>query len=57
LEKLLQLVGWRSIRAVLIREVGMAAGGANRRQQHHRDREAYDEERSAQRPHGLPGSE
>jgi len=54
-EELLQLVCRRSIRAVLIREVGVAACGANRRQQHHRDRDAYHEEPAAQRPGGPPG--
>jgi len=57
LEELLQLVGRRRIRAALIREVGVAAGGANRRQQHHRDRDAYQEEPAAQRPRGPPGPE
>jgi len=57
LEELLQLVGRRSIRAALIREVGVAAGGANRRQQHHRDRDAYHEEPATQRPRGPPGPE
>jgi len=57
LEELLQLVGRRSIRAVLIREVGVAAGGANRRQQHHRDRDAYHEEPAAQHLRGAPGPE
>jgi len=57
LEEFLQLVGRRSIRAVLLREVGVAAGGANRRQQHHRDRYVYHEEPPAQRPRVPPGLE
>ena len=57
LDELLQLVGRRSIHAVLLRGVGVAAGGANRWQQHHRDRDVYHEEPAAQRPRGLPGPE
>jgi len=57
LEELLQLVGRRSIRALFLREVGVAAGGANRRQKHHRDHDAYHEEPAAQRPRGPPGPE
>jgi len=54
-EELLQLVGRRNARAVLLREVGVAAGGANRRQQHQRDRDVYHKEPPAQRPRGPPG--
>jgi len=53
---LLQIVGRRPTRAVLLREVGVAAGGANRRQQHHRNRDVYHEETPAQRPLGGPGN-
>jgi len=55
LEELLQLVCRRNIRAVLLREVGVAAGAANRHQQHHRDHDVYHEEPPAQRPRGPPG--
>jgi len=55
LEELLQLVGRRNIRAVLLREVGVAASGANRRQQHHRYRDVCHEKPPAQRPRGPPG--
>jgi len=54
-EELLQLVGRRSTRAVLLREVGVAAGGADRCQKHHRDRDVYHEGPPAQRPRGPPG--
>jgi len=49
LDELLQLVGRRNTRAVLLREVGVAAGGAHCRQQHHRDRDVYHEEPPALR--------
>jgi len=54
-EELLQLVGRRGIRAALLQETGVAAGGADRRQQHQRDREGYHEEPPARRPRCLPG--
>jgi len=54
-EELLQLVGRRGIRAALLHETGVVAGGADRRQQHQRDRDGYHEEPPAQRPRGLPG--
>jgi len=56
-EELLQLVGRRNARAVLLRETGVAAAGMSRRQQHLRDRDAYHEEPTAQRPRGPPGNE
>ena len=54
-EELLQLVGRRGIRAALLRETGVAAGGASRRQQHQHDRDAYREEPPAQRSRGPSG--
>ena len=45
-EELLQLVGRHGIRAVLLHETGVAAGGADRLQKHQRDRDAYHEEPS-----------
>jgi len=56
-EELLQLVGRRNARAVLLRETSVAAGGVSRRQQHQRDRDVYHEEPPAQRPRGPPGHE
>jgi len=56
-EELLQLVGRRNARAVLLRETSVAAGGVSRRQQHKRDRDVYHQEPPAQRPRGLPGHE
>jgi len=56
-EELLQLVGLRNARAVLLRETSVAAGGESRRQQHQRDRDVYHEELPAQRPRGPPGHE
>jgi len=53
---LLQLVGRRNTCAVLLREVGVAAGGASRRQQHQRDHDVYHEELPAQRSRGPPGA-
>jgi len=54
-KELLQIVGRRNTRAILLREVGVAAGGANRRQQYQRDRDVYHEEPPAQRPRSMPG--
>jgi len=51
---MLQIVGRRNTRAVLLREVGVAAGGANRRQQHKRDRDVHHEKPPAQRPRDPP---
>ena len=56
-EELLQPVGRRGIRAALLRETGVAVGGASRRQQHQRDRDVYHEKPPAQRPRGPPGHE
>jgi len=56
-EELLQLVGRRNARTVLLRETSVAAGGVSRRQQHQRDRDIYHEEPPAQRPRGPPGHE
>jgi len=56
-EELLQLVGRRNARAVLLRETSVAAGGMSRRQQPLRDRDVYHEEPPAQRPRGPPGYE
>ena len=48
-EALLQLMGRRNARAVLLRETSVAAGGVSRRQQHLRDRDIYHEEPPATR--------
>jgi len=56
-EELLQLVGQRNYRTVLLRETSVPAGGVRRRQQHQRDRDVYHEEPPAQRPRGPPGHE
>ena len=56
-EELLQLVGRRNARAVLLRETSVAARGVSVRQQHQRDRDVYHEEPPAQRPRGPPGHE
>jgi len=56
-EELLQLVGRRNARAVLLRENSVAAGGVTRRQQHQSDRDVYHEEPPGQRPRGPPGHE
>jgi len=56
-EGLLQPVGRRNARAVLLRETSVAAGGVGRRQQHQRDGDVYHEEPPAQRPRGPPGPE
>jgi len=56
-EALIQLVGRRSVRAVLLRETSVDSGGVSRRQQHQRDRDVYHEEPPAQRPRGPPGHE
>ena len=57
MEELLQLVGQRIARDVLLREISVAAGGVSRRQQHQRDSDIYQEEPPAQRPRGPPGHE
>jgi len=54
LEELLQLVGRRGIREVLLHETGVAAGGADSRQKHQRDRDGYHDEPSVQCSRGLP---
>ena len=56
-EELLQLAGRRNARAVLLREISVAAGGVRRRQQHQRDRDVYHEEPPAQRARGPPRDE
>ena len=56
-EELLQLVGRRNARAVLLRETSVTAGGVSRRQQHQRDRDVYHGEPPAQRPQGPLGHE
>ena len=56
-EELLQLLGRRNARAVVLRETSVAAGGVSRRQQHLRDRDVYHEEPPAQRPRVPPGHE
>jgi len=56
-EELVQLVGRRNARAVLLCETSEAAGGVSRRQQNQRDRDVYHEEPPAQRPRGPPGHE
>jgi len=53
-EELLQLVGRRNARAVLLRETSVAAGGVRHRQQHQRDRDVYQDDPTAQRPRGPP---
>jgi len=56
-EEPLQLLGRRDIRAALLYGTGVAAGGADRRQQRQCVRDGYHEELPAQRPRGLPGHE
>jgi len=55
-EELLQLVGRRNARAVLLRETSVAAGGVSRGQQHLRDRNVYHEEPPAQRSEVRPAT-
>ena len=54
-EELLQLVGRRNARAVLLRETSVAARGVSVRQQHQRDRDGFREEPPAQRSRGSSG--
>jgi len=53
-EELLQLVDRRGIRAALLHETRVAAGGADRRLQHQRDRDGHQEESPAQRSRVIP---